>query len=200
MTTQIQEPITTERLILRQLQPSDSDALFEFMSLPSVMQYTRSTRAPLTEPHQASTYLSERISGPNIYNFAVCLANPSKTLIGILGSPSYPEIGYLFSPSHAGKGYATEALLAFVPALFAIMPEGQKFAEALVDTENMASIKLLQRCGWKQWGGVQQGDYTSPLLGVRDSVCYRIAREGCELEDTVVEGEDEERAFVPDLQ
>ncbi|KEQ99785.1 hypothetical protein AUEXF2481DRAFT_35722 [Aureobasidium subglaciale EXF-2481] len=171
------------------------------MSLPAVMQHT--TRAPLTEPHQASTYLSERISGPSIYNFAVCLKTStpatSSPLIGILGSPSYPEIGYLFSPLYSGKGYATEALLAFVPALFAIMPEEQKFAEALVDTQNVASIKLLQRCGWKRWGGVQEGDYTSPLLGVRDSVCYRIAREGCDLEDMVVQGREGE-GFVPDLQ
>lgn len=35
-----QEPIITERLILRQIQPSDSEAVFAFTSLPSVMSYT----------------------------------------------------------------------------------------------------------------------------------------------------------------
>jgi RimJ/RimL family protein N-acetyltransferase len=35
-----QEPIITERLILRQIQPSDAEAVFAFMSLPSVMKYT----------------------------------------------------------------------------------------------------------------------------------------------------------------
>ena len=35
-----QEPIVTERLILRQIRPSDSEAVFAFTSLPSVMSYT----------------------------------------------------------------------------------------------------------------------------------------------------------------
>jgi ribosomal-protein-alanine N-acetyltransferase len=151
----------------------------------------------LTEVHQATTYLAERTSGPNIYNFSVCLKDATNTLIGLLGSPSYPEIGYLFSPAYGGKGYATEALLAFTPALFAMMPVEQTYAEAHVDTENVASIKLLERCGWQR-GEVEERAYTSPLLGLRDSVCYKIAREGCDLE-AVVSREDE-KAFVPDLR
>ncbi|CAD0083426.1 unnamed protein product, partial [Aureobasidium vineae] len=153
---------------------------------------------PLTGVHQAVTYLSERTGGPNTYNFAVCLKDPTNTVIGLLGSPSYPEIGYRFSPAHAGKGYATEALLAFTPALFAVMPVDQTFAEAHVDTENVPSLKLLERCGWQRWGGVEERAYTSPLLGLRDSVCYRIAREGHRLDDLV--NKEEEEAFVPDLQ
>jgi len=152
---------------------------------------------PLTEVHQATTYLSERTSGPSIYNFSVCLKDSANTVIGLLGSPSYPEIGYLFSPTYAGKGYATEALLAFTPALFAAMPKEQTYAEAHVDTENVASIKLLERCGWQR-GEVEERAYTSPLLGMRDSVCYKIAREGCSLVDMKNKGEDS--AFVPDLQ
>ncbi|KAH0253382.1 acyl-CoA N-acyltransferase, partial [Aureobasidium melanogenum] len=196
MAVSTQEPIITERLILRQIQPSDAEAVFAFMTVPSVLRYT--SRKPLTEVHQATTYLSERTSGPNIYNFAVCLKDSASTLIGFLGCYSYPEIGYLFSPAYAGKGYATEALLAFTPALFAVMPVEQIFAEAHVDTQNVASIKLLERCGWQRWGEVEEGAYTSPLLGLRDSVCYRIAREGCQLEDLV--SKEEENAFVPDLQ
>lgn len=151
----------------------------------------------MTEVHQATTYLAERASGPSIYNFAVCLKDSTNTVIGLLGSPSYPEIGYLFSPVYGGKGYATEALLAFTPALFAMMPVEQTYAEAHVDIENVASIKLLERCGWQK-GEVTEKDYTSPLLGLRDSVCYRIAREGCVLEKLV--SKEEEKAFVPDLQ
>ncbi|KAI4730484.1 acyl-CoA N-acyltransferase [Aureobasidium sp. EXF-10728] len=196
MVSSTQEPIVTERLILRQIQPSDSDAVFAFMSLASVMRYT--SRAPLTQVHQATTYLSERTEGPNIYNFAVCLKDPTNTVIGLLGSPSYPEIGYLFSPAHAGKGYATEALLAFTPALFTVMPIEQIFAEAHVDPENVASLKLLERCGWQRSGKVEERAYTSPLLGLRDSVCYRIAREGYSLEDLV--DKEEEETFVPDLR
>lgn len=40
MTEPAQEPIITERLILRHIQRSDAEAVFAFMSLPSVMKYT----------------------------------------------------------------------------------------------------------------------------------------------------------------
>lgn len=219
MAESTQEPIITERLILRKLQPSDADAVFNMMLTRPTMQYTsnhpypapnqftykltqnNSTRAPLTEPHQASTYLSERISGPQMYNFGVCLKpspNTPETLVGILGSVSFPEIGYRFCPVHGGKGYATEALLAFTPALFAAMPEEYKFAVAHVDVENVSSLRLLERCGWTK-GEVEERAYTSALLGVRDSVCYRIAREGHRLED-VLGKEEDEGPPVPDLQ
>ncbi|CAD0043355.1 unnamed protein product, partial [Aureobasidium pullulans] len=101
MSEATQDPIITERLILRKLQPSDADAVFNMMLTPATMQYTT-----------------------------------PETLIGILGSVTFPEIGYRFSPSHAGRGYATEALLAFTPALFKMMPAEQKFAVARVDVEN----------------------------------------------------------------
>lgn len=147
--------------------------------------------------HQVTTYLAERTSGHNIYNFSVCLKDSTNTVIGLLGSPSYPEIGYIFSPAYAGQGYATEALLAFTPALFAMMPIEQTYAEAHVDTENVASLKLLERCGWQR-GEVEERAYTSPLLGLRDSVCYRIAREGHELDDPT--NKENEDPIVPDLQ
>jgi len=35
-----QDPIITERLILRKLQPSDADAVFNMMLTPATMQYT----------------------------------------------------------------------------------------------------------------------------------------------------------------
>lgn len=205
----------------------------------------------MTEHHQVETFLSSRASGPSIYNCAV-LIRPSEPeasdsgehndgqrvqdegrIIGILGSHTYPEVGYLFHPDHQGKGYATEALQAFVPQLFARMPspsislcptssgEGEvsapgdseellafDFAQAHVDIGNIASQRLLERCGWSR-AEVTPAAYTSPQLGVRDDVCFRIARPGMRLEDVMEkikkteggsEGEQEaEGAFVPDL-
>lgn len=158
----------------------------------------------MTEHHQAQTFLSERISGPYIYNFAVTLKAPDNSsqppvVIGILGSAGFPEVGYIFAPQYSRKGYATEALQAFTPHLFAAMPAHQLFAEAHVDPENVASIALLERCGWTRSGVQVQDAYVSPVLGLRDSVCYRIARDGYKLEDVLLFDEEED-PFVPDLQ
>jgi ribosomal-protein-alanine N-acetyltransferase len=81
------------------------------------------------------------------------------------------------------------------------MPKEQRYVEAHVDVDNVASICLLKRCGWEQVGKVHEAAYTSPLLGVRDSVCFRLAREGGSLLDLDPrEQKQEDEPFVPDLQ
>lgn len=141
-------------------------------------------------------------------------------MIGILGCAQWPDIGYRFHPGYARQGYATEALQAFLPSLFAVMPaccssssssfpsgtvdgvadagQGYDYAQAFCDVENVASIRLLERCGFTR-GEVLEGDYESPLLGLRDAVRFRIARPGTRLKDATAVGGDEPPP-VPDLQ
>lgn len=73
--------------------------------------------------------------------------------------------------------------------------------EAHVDTENINSMKLLERCGWTKCEATKD-DYTSAQLGIRDAVTYRIARPGMNLEDVVnaMKVVEDERPPVPDLK
>lgn len=56
------------------------------------------------------------------------------------------EIGYHTIASHAGKGYATEAVSAFLPAMMDKMHIGQVYG--ICDAENMTSIRVLEKCGF----------------------------------------------------
>lgn len=164
--------------------------------------------------------MTEKRGGSDSYNFAVVLPDESGgaeakdgeevkgKVIGCLGSTTYPEIGYIFHPAYSGKGYATEAVQAFLPKLFEKMPsasssaagQGWDYALARVDVENERSIKLLERCGWTR-GEITENEYTSAMLGLRDSVSYMIARPGMKLEDVLeaIRQREEGTPPVPDL-
>lgn len=56
------------------------------------------------------------------------------------------EVGYHIGGQHTGRGYATEALKAFLPR---IMPElGIKRIAGICLAENQASVKVMERCGF----------------------------------------------------
>ncbi len=68
------------------------------------------------------------------------------------------EIGYHTVAAHTGKGYATEAVRAFLPAMM------EKLALSSVagvcDAENAASIRVLEKCGFQreyEGDGMYQG-------------------------------------------
>ena len=183
---------------------------------------TTSTRPPMTDVSDATTFLAGRTSGLNLLNYAVTILVPDTytapcdlppvsapitqrvplpmpvdavssgppqchryRVIGLLGSKSFPEIGYVFDPAVYGQGVATEAMNAFLPALWDAMPspsedlEGYDFAIARVDTENVASMRVLEKAGFVR-GETTKAEFVSPQLGVRDSVAFWLARPGCE--------------------
>lgn len=66
------------------------------------------------------------------------------------------EIGYHIGADYTKKGYATEAVKAFLPV---IMPKlGITEIKGICRTENIASVKVLERCGFvKEFEG--KGEY-----------------------------------------
>ena len=57
------------------------------------------------------------------------------------------EIGYHVVKTHAGKGYATEAVKAFLPVIMAYLKISEIAGECL--EENMASRAVLEKCGFR---------------------------------------------------
>ena len=91
-------------------------------------------------------------------------------LIGKLGAWRLPEFGFLIDRAQWGKGYASEALTAFIERRRNL---GSTELTADVDPRNLSSIRLLERHGFVETGrakGVWQvGDELC------DSVYYRLA-------------------------
>ncbi|SMR54553.1 unnamed protein product [Zymoseptoria tritici ST99CH_3D1] len=125
MSEHIQAPpvitLKTARLILTTLQMSDLDEVMPLITDFEIMKWT--SRPPVQNIDQGRTWLSARALGPSVFNFAIRqLSSPTiealPQIVGILGAVDIPTCGYIISPSYAGKGYATEALRAFIPAYF----------------------------------------------------------------------------------
>jgi len=108
---------------------------------------------------------------------------------------------------HANHGYATEALKAFIPFYFSLVPPSsaesdssagrpeRDYMEARTDFENYASQRVLVKCGFTLMEGMRD-TFNNAVLGVREILCYRLARPGTELRGVVdggggVEGEQE---------
>ena len=57
------------------------------------------------------------------------------------------EIGYHIAKQYTGKGYATEAVTAFLPEIMKKLH--LKTIYGICDAENIASCKVLEKCGFK---------------------------------------------------
>ena len=58
---------------------------------------------------------------------------------------------------------------------------GYDYIEALTDTENWASRRVLAKCDFVYCGSNSQ-DFHNPTMGVRDSAVFRVPRPGKTLE------------------
>ena len=93
-----------------------------------------------------SQYDATGTTGPQVY--PVLLAD--KTNIGYVQAVPTEidtwEIGYHIAKQFTGKGYATEAVTAFLPVIMKHL--GITKIYGICDAENFASCKVLEKCGF----------------------------------------------------
>lgn len=73
-----------------------------------------------------------------------------------------------------GKGYATEALLAFLPLFFAHFDEFE-YAEAHTDDDHVGSHNVLQKAGFTVFER-REKDFENPVLGWTSTIVWRMYR------------------------
>lgn len=151
--------LQTARLLLRNLSPTDLDALYDYRNNEGCARYqhwentSKEYLREWIERYAQSAFLSKEPE----QHYAICRATGAADgqIIGDL-SYFYNEadpcitLGYTISYRHWRQGYAFEMLRALLPAIQNAYP--QTDIVALVEKENVPSIALLQKrlCG----GGV----------------------------------------------
>ncbi len=145
--------IETDRLIIRTLKMKDKNEFFQYRSMPEVYQYQGWRPKNIEEIER---FINENVSiCPNTRNtwlqLAVCLKEGQ--LIGDIGihfiEDDYQiEIGYTLSPRYQGNGYAVEAVKAIINYCFTVFKKHR--ITASVDPDNLKSIKLLQKIGFRK--------------------------------------------------
>ncbi|ETS87668.1 hypothetical protein PFICI_01496 [Pestalotiopsis fici W106-1] len=168
----------TPRLHLRKIAASD---LADFHDIWSNLEATKwSTCGPKKTLAESQSWLDGVLPEKNTTgdNYAVFVrGDEQKKMIGIMGVFSFnpvAELGYTFHPAAWGKGYATEALRAFMNIYWDSRPTVD-VVEAKTDVENKGSIRVLTKCGFENVA-LLKDNVTLPALGLRSSYLFRIAR------------------------
>jgi RimJ/RimL family protein N-acetyltransferase len=148
--------LETPRLVLREFLPSDLDAMDVYASDPEVVKYEPwgPNTKEQTEQFLSAVLASQREEPRNTFELAIELKGTG--LVGgcgmrILDAPNRTaDLGYVLAREHWGKGYAPEAVAAFLE--FAFKTLGLHRVWATMDTRNVRSKRVLEKVGMRQEG------------------------------------------------
>ncbi|MCP4332234.1 MAG: GNAT family N-acetyltransferase [Gammaproteobacteria bacterium] len=148
--------IETPRLLLREVNSDDAQALFDIYSREDVVRYW--DHPAWTQKSQADELIKSALDGFAAYEmFAWCVTlRESGAVIGTCCLFDYSEehrtaeIGYAFHPDHWGQRYALELMPPLIAFGFDSLDLNRIHAAA--DPRNLASLKILLSHGFKQEG------------------------------------------------
>ena len=138
--------LKTPRLSLGEIRECDFDALMSIFKNEIVAE---TYMIPNLETREAEIKLFERLRDLSLredrFVFGIFL---DCKLIGLLNDTEICgktiEVGYALHPDYHNRGFATEALQAVIPYLFA---EGFDQVLAGAFEENTASMRVMEKCG-----------------------------------------------------
>lgn len=144
---QAPEVLTTERLVLRRSRLSDAAAIFEYASDPKVIHYM--DYSPRTDVSEVVKILEGQPEQWESGSFSwVLTVKPNDCPIGTIAcwlENHMAGFGYLLHQQYWGQGYATEAVCTVVD--WAISLPNVYRVWATCDMENLASVRVLEKCG-----------------------------------------------------
>jgi RimJ/RimL family protein N-acetyltransferase len=159
--------LTTERLVLRPPTPDDLQAWHAIYLDAEEVWYG----APRSSPEENRAKLERQIAHHEQHGYGMCTVELDSETIGAAGLQHLEgglevEVGYRFLKEHWGRGYATECARASIA--FGFDEVGLNRIVAVVLESNIASRRVLERCGLQEIGLVQ-------AYGL-EHVKYEIAR------------------------
>ncbi|HEV3313167.1 MAG TPA: GNAT family N-acetyltransferase [Chloroflexota bacterium] len=157
----IDEPIITERLLLRPFTHEDLDDVYAYHSLPDVVRFlywevrTREeTRNVLRRKCEQTSLKNDGDSLVLAITLTGCAQGTNTGVVGevilFLRSLEHrqAEIGFVMNPDFQGKGYAREAAEAMLKIAFDDLNAHRVFGRT--DARNEASSGLMRRLGMRQ--------------------------------------------------
>ena len=155
--------IETERLVLDRVTEADLKEVFELRSNPETMKYIP---RPLVKSNEDALehikMIDEKIENNTGINWGIRLKDDTK-LLGIIGfykmqPENYrAEIGYMLSPDFHGKGIVPEEVNVLIN--FGFKNLNLHSIEAVIDPENYASEKVLQKCGFVKEAHLREAEF-----------------------------------------
>ena len=176
---EIQWPVRTERLTLRQAVPEDLPAVYEIRSLPDVGQWM----PDLPTSYDAWVLAQGRSNG--VERMVVVLLEDkvighlylhvedawAQTEVREQAKNAQAEVGWAFDPAHQGQGYATEAVGELLRICFEVL--GVRRVVALAFADNAPSLRVMEKVGMRR-EAVMVRESLHRELGWIDGVSYGI--------------------------
>lgn len=175
--------LTTERLILRDLEETDLDGIFGLDSDPEVLRYIGTpVMTDRSQAEQVIALIRQQYQENGIGRWAM-EDRTTGAFVGWCGLKvetrlrpfPYYDIGYRILRQYWGHGYATESAMACLRHGFDVLNYPEIGACAAV--ENEASNHILRKIGMQQgepfdhegktcnWYSLRKGDLVSPSAG-----------------------------------
>ncbi|MCL2406550.1 MAG: GNAT family N-acetyltransferase [Defluviitaleaceae bacterium] len=181
--------IETDEILLRKITVADVDALFEIYNNKRLFEYTPSG---LKDTKEAVAELIERFGGQfedrQMIRMAITLKIEGDFPVGVFEIYGYNAdvnmvaIGYRVNERYWGKRVATKSVNAVVRFLFDLIGINRIYAEAV--PTNLASLSVLENCGFIREGIARQGFYFHDR-GVVDGVIYSVLRSDYHKDDSI---------------
>jgi [ribosomal protein S5]-alanine N-acetyltransferase len=156
--------LTTQRLLLRELEEEDWRAVYGYQTSPLFLRFTPwNHRTPEDARRFVQMFINWRDEMPRQkFQFAIILQSEQR-LIGNCGirinafNSWEAEIGYELDPAYWGKGYATEAARALLAFGFRDLRLHRIYAYCIA--ENIASARVMARIGMKCEGSLRETEW-----------------------------------------
>jgi [ribosomal protein S5]-alanine N-acetyltransferase len=150
--------LETDRLILREIQLTDAEAIFRILADPDVTKYQDiATATSIEQAKRLIALRAERLRADQGIRWAIATKIANR-LIGSCGfsykTPFQAEIGYELAKANWGRGLMTEALSAMID--FGFQQAELNRLEAMVMLENKASMRVLEKLGFIEEGILRQ--------------------------------------------
>lgn len=147
----MKEILSTERLILREINLNDTSFIFELMNSKGWLEFIGDRGIHTQEDAKdyiVNSYLKSYQD--NGYGSYLLVTKNDQTILGICGLFNRAQledvdIGFALLPEHFGKGYAFEAASAILK--YAVNDLQISKIKAITTFENKSSQKLLEKIG-----------------------------------------------------
>lgn len=171
--------LTTDRLVLRQIEATDADALFEMFSDEETMKFNGHPRQQsIAETYEWLTVIQERYDRREAIRWGITLHGIDR----VIGTCSFHrfgpgfhrvEAGYELNRAFWGQGIMREAMAAVLTYGFDDLEVHR--IEAVIDIMNERSKELLLKLGFSYEGNLRQRFYMQGRF--EDEYYYGLLRD-----------------------
>jgi len=171
--------LETERLILREFEEKDADAVFRnWASDDAVTKYlTWPTHRTVADSAGYMQFCVNSYREPDSYQWGIVLKETGElfgniSVVKLNEDIDAAELGYVIGRSFWGNGYMAEAVKAVIAFLFDEV--GANRISARHDPDNPNSGRVMQKAGMKYEGTLRQCDRNN--RGIVDCAVYSILK------------------------